>query len=76
MSCDNIRHSESAEIQLRLINKRALYERTHNLPSTSEVATLIVGDLGSVAKERDIVFKGRDGRLQHISELHPCYLAL
>ena len=76
MARDKIRHSESVEIQLRIINKKALDGRTHNLPSAFEVVALIAGDIRSVSKERDIIVEGCDGRLQRISELHPYYLAL
>ena len=76
MSRDNIRHAESIDVHLKLISKRTHDGRTHNIPSASEVAALIVGDIESVAEERDIIVEGCDGRLNRISELHLCYLAL
>ena len=67
---------ESIDIRLKIINKGSQDGRTHKLPSVSKVAALIIGDIGVVAEERDIIIEGRDGRLQHISEIHPCYLVL
>ncbi|XP_057248262.1 uncharacterized protein LOC125493694 [Beta vulgaris subsp. vulgaris] len=49
--------------------------RTYNLPTTSEVAALIVGDIDS-ADKRDIIIETKGGKLQQISELHPSYLAM
>ena len=60
---DNIRHSKSIDIWLKLINKRSQeYGRTHNLLYVFEVAVLIVGDIGVVAKERDIIVEGWNGK--------------
>ena len=75
MARDNIRHADSVDIQLKLIHKCTLDGRTHNLPSASKVATLIVGDIKSIAEAQDIIVEGCDGRLKRISELQPCYLA-
>ncbi|XP_057246767.1 uncharacterized protein LOC125491881 [Beta vulgaris subsp. vulgaris] len=50
-------------------------ELNYNLPTTSEVAALIVGDIDS-ADKRDIIIKTKGGKLQQISELHPSYLAM
>ena len=61
MASDNIRHSKSADIQLKLISMQNLDGRTHNVPSTSKVVALIVENVGTVAEERDIIVEGRDG---------------
>ena len=62
--------------KLRIIYKRDLDGHTYNLPSTSEVAALIVGDLERIIDHRDIVVESHTEGLQRISELHPSYLAL
>ncbi|XP_076909945.1 uncharacterized protein LOC143567393 [Bidens hawaiensis] len=49
--------------------------RTYNLPSSSEVAALIVGDIGNI-EPRDIIVETKTGSLKHISELHPSYVPL
>ncbi|XP_048493664.1 uncharacterized protein LOC125494132 [Beta vulgaris subsp. vulgaris] len=66
-SCQNVR--------LQLIGRRDIDGRTYNLPTTSEVAALIVGDIDT-ADKRDIIIETRNGKLKQISELHPSYLPL
>ncbi|KAL8480867.1 hypothetical protein ACS0TY_027405 [Phlomoides rotata] len=51
---------------MRLIEKRTGDGRTQNLPTASEVAALIPGDMDKNMEKRDI----------RISELHPCYAPL
>ncbi|KAI3812104.1 hypothetical protein L1987_16809 [Smallanthus sonchifolius] len=65
-----------ANLKLRLIAKRQQDGRTYNLPTASEVAALIVGDIDNSFESRDIIVKTKSGNLQRISELHPSYLAL
>ncbi|GKE23106.1 DNA helicase PIF1, ATP-dependent, partial [Tanacetum coccineum] len=50
--------------------------RQYNLPTTSEVAALIVGDIDSTTNDRDIILHMQKGGLKRINELHPSYLAL
>nr|KAJ0191261.1 hypothetical protein LSAT_V11C800441380 [Lactuca sativa] len=64
------------DLKLRLIGRRQTDGRTYNLPTASEVAALIVGDIGDSIDNRDIIVTTQSGRLQHINELHPAYLAL
>ncbi|XP_019195885.1 PREDICTED: uncharacterized protein LOC109189730 [Ipomoea nil] len=66
----------TSEIRMRLIGKRSKDARTYALPTTSEVAALIVGDLDPGMGERDIVVESRSGMLKRISELNPAYLPL
>ncbi|XP_035840374.1 uncharacterized protein LOC110914289 [Helianthus annuus] len=73
---DNFHGPSEANLKLRLIYKRDKDGRTYNLPSTSEVAALIVGDVNESIDHRDIVVETQSGVLQRISELHPSYLAL
>ncbi|XP_042012019.1 uncharacterized protein LOC121760408 [Salvia splendens] len=63
-------------VSLRLLGKRGRDGRTHNLPSVSEVAMLVVGDFDEALGDRDIVVVKKSGQLQRISELHPSYLPL
>ncbi|XP_019160729.1 PREDICTED: uncharacterized protein LOC109157284 [Ipomoea nil] len=65
-----------SEIRMRLIGKRSKDARTYALPTTSEVAALIVGDLYPCMGERDIVVESKSGMLKRISELNPAYLPL
>ncbi|XP_019155261.1 PREDICTED: uncharacterized protein LOC109152142 [Ipomoea nil] len=66
----------SAEIKMRLIGRRATDARTYTLPTASEVAALIVGDLEPTMGERDILVECKTGGLKRISELNPAYLPL
>jgi len=49
--------------------------RVYNLPTVSEVAALIVGDVGD-AEERDIIIQAQGGQLLRIDEFHGSYLPL
>ncbi|XP_015950056.1 uncharacterized protein LOC107474925 [Arachis duranensis] len=63
-------------VKLRLIGKRGKDGRRYNLPSTSEVVALIVGDFDIDQTDRDIIVETRSGRLQRINQLNPAYLGL
>ena len=62
------------DVKLKLISSRAKDGRNYNMPTCSEVAALIVGDIDSSG--RDIIIESKSGQVQRISELHPLYLAL
>lgn len=63
-------------VRLRLIGTRKRDGRRYNLPTTSEVAALIVGDFDATEHKRDIILERQCGEKKRISELHPSYLAL
>ncbi|KAI9091985.1 hypothetical protein K1719_027920 [Acacia pycnantha] len=46
------------------------------MPTTSELAALIVGDFDNSYTKRDIIVKRQCGKLQRIDELHMAYLSL
>lgn len=75
MARDRFSHNNSQNVKLKLIGRRETDGRTYNLPSASEVAALIVGDIGSTS-DRDIIVEKQSGLLQRINELHPSYLAM
>ncbi|XP_072066853.1 uncharacterized protein [Arachis hypogaea] len=66
----------NSTIKLRLLGKRGKDGRRYNLPSTDEVAALIVGDFDIDKTDRDIVVETQSGRLQRINQLNPAYLGL
>ncbi|KAL6521907.1 hypothetical protein OROMI_031784 [Orobanche minor] len=76
MAKDRVLDDRSSNIKLKLIGKRGTDGRTHNLPSVSEVAALIVGDFDRVDGDRDILVETRSGKLDRINELNAAYLAL
>ncbi|XP_019153834.1 PREDICTED: uncharacterized protein LOC109150379 [Ipomoea nil] len=65
-----------SQIRMRLIGKRTKDARTYALPTTSEVAALIVGDIDPYIGQQDIVVECRSGALKRINELNPAYLPL
>ncbi|XP_022032333.1 uncharacterized protein LOC110933417 [Helianthus annuus] len=64
------------DLKLRLKANRSKDGRTYNLPTSSEVAALIVGNIEEALDNRDVVIESKKDGLQRISELHPSYLAL
>ncbi|XP_076908821.1 uncharacterized protein LOC143565856 [Bidens hawaiensis] len=74
MARDCFQSNPNANLKLRLIAKRQQDGRTYNLPTASEVAALIVGDIDNSFEPRDIILKTKECFLQCISELHPSYL--
>ena len=73
---EKLHEENNKNVHLRLLGKRGRDGRTHNLPSVSEVAILIVGDLDEAFGDRDIIVEYKSGRLQRINEIHPFYLPL
>ena len=67
---------DKSEIKMVLLANRQRDGRMYNLPTASEVAALIVGDIDEAFSVRDIVIEKDPGDLQHINELHPAYLPL
>lgn len=61
-------------LKLRLISERITDGRIYNQPNVSEVAALIVGDVGTASK-RDIIIQTQCGKLQRIDEFHASYLS-
>ncbi|KAK9049762.1 hypothetical protein SSX86_031269, partial [Deinandra increscens subsp. villosa] len=73
---DSLSKNPDSNLNLRLISSRKNDGRTYNLPTASEVAVLIVGDVCDLIDHRDIIVTTKSGSLQRISELHPSYLPL
>ncbi|KAK9053689.1 hypothetical protein SSX86_024763 [Deinandra increscens subsp. villosa] len=76
MARDHLAQNPNCNVKLRIISNRNKDAQTYNLPTTSEVAALIVGDVSNLLDHRDIVVTSKSGSLQRISELHPSYLPL
>ncbi|XP_076883266.1 uncharacterized protein LOC143531982 [Bidens hawaiensis] len=73
---DCFQQNPNLDLKLRIIGTRKGDARTYNLPTTSEVAALIVGDIGDAVDKRDIIVTTQSGSLKRISELHPSYVPL
>jgi hypothetical protein len=48
----------------------------YNLPSTDDLAMLVVGDFSLDNFKRDIIIETRNEELKRTSSLHPAYMAL
>lgn len=74
---DRFNEEESSEeLSLVLINTRLKDGRVYNLPTSKEVAALVVGDAHENIDKRDIILEKNNGKLKRISELHPSYIPL
>lgn len=71
-----IHNKNIVDFKLRLIGGRQHDGRTYNLPTASEVAVLVVGDLDEHYNGRNIIVHSRNSDPQRISELHSSYLPL
>lgn len=72
----HIDSNSGVDFKLRLIGKQNGDARTYNLPTVSEVAALIVGDIDPTMGSRDILVETNSGGLKRINELNPAYLPL
>ncbi|CAG7878574.1 unnamed protein product [Brassica rapa] len=70
-------HYESvgSEFTIRLVQDKGK-GKEYDLPTTSEVAGLIVGDITSTIGQRDIVVQFQSDTLQQIRDDHPLYMSL
>ncbi|CAH1414810.1 unnamed protein product [Lactuca virosa] len=73
---NSLHENPGSNLKLRLIGKREQDGRIYNLPTSSEVVALIVGDICDLIEKRDIIVETSSGLLKCISELHLSYLAL
>jgi len=73
---DKLMENNHPTVKLRILGKRNRDGRTYNMPTTSEVAALIVGDFDSSDFDRDIVVEERTGFLKRISIVEPSYFPL
>ncbi|XP_075665209.1 uncharacterized protein LOC142634842 [Castanea sativa] len=76
MSRDRFFDTDVHHLRLRLIGSRTTDGREYNVPTCSEIATIIIGDIGAENAHRDIIVELKEGGLQRINVLHPSYMAL
>ncbi|XP_076916735.1 uncharacterized protein LOC143576556 [Bidens hawaiensis] len=74
MARDSFQENPHNDLKLRLIANRQKDGRTYNLPTTSEVTALIVGDISDSLQPRDVLVTTMGGKIILISELHPLYV--
>ncbi|CAA0824995.1 Unknown protein, partial [Striga hermonthica] len=76
MARERIQQHDQSDVKIRLIGMSYSDGRCYNLPTSSEVAALVVGNFDQAMGERDILVETKSGRLQRINELNASYLAL
>ena len=76
MARDRYKEHPERKFRLRLLSNRTTDGRQYNLPTTSEVAGLIVGDVMEENFQRDIIVEHRKNGLQRIYDLHPSFMSM
>ena len=75
MAKDKLQSAALLDLKLKLFSQRQTDGRLYNLPTTAEVAALIVGEEHTTDK-RDIIIEKQFGLLNRVHELHHAYLFL
>ena len=68
--------STADKVVLRLTVNHNQDRRRYNLPTSSEIAAVIPGDVSQASASRDIVLHRRDGSLRRVNEGSPMYESL
>ena len=76
MARDRYREQPKTEFCLRLLVERINDGRQNNIPTASEVAELIIGDLTDANFQRDVIVEHRKNGLQRITDLHPSFMSM
>lgn len=73
---DRLAENGDEEFIVRIIGAKEGDPVQYNLPTTDQLAMLVVGDFSLDTYQRDIIVQARSGQLRHISSLHPAFMAL
>nr|GEX68627.1 uncharacterized protein [Tanacetum cinerariifolium] len=73
---DQYNEDSEQNIRIKLVAKRGRDGQTYNLPTSNEVASLIVGDFDTCIEQRDIVIEKHREGLNRINIFHPLCLPL
>jgi hypothetical protein len=76
MARDRLANNESEDFIIRVIGAKKGDNVQYNLPTTDQLAMLIVGDFSLDTFKRDIIIETQSKELKRISSLHPAYMAL
>jgi hypothetical protein len=76
MAKEILKENEFTNISIRIVAPGESDGPQFNLPSTDELACLVLGELTLETPSRDIIIRHRSDTLQRISSLHPAYMAL
>ncbi|XP_077223478.1 uncharacterized protein LOC143857091 [Tasmannia lanceolata] len=76
MARNCFKESGMHKVRIRLIGNRESTSRQYNMPTATEVAALIVGDLNDTNVESDVIIEHKRDGLKRISDLHPSFMAI
>ncbi|XP_062074098.1 uncharacterized protein LOC133778245 [Humulus lupulus] len=76
MARDRFKAQPESTFRLCLLSSRTTYGRQYNMPTSSEVAGLIVGDFTEANFERDVIVEHRTKGIQRITDLHPSFMSM
>ncbi|XP_066361401.1 uncharacterized protein [Miscanthus floridulus] len=76
MARDRLQDGQPEDFIVRIIGAKEGDPVQYSLPTTDQLAMLVVGDFSLDTFQRDIVIQTHSGELQQISSLHPAYMAL
>ncbi|XP_070048226.1 uncharacterized protein [Nicotiana tomentosiformis] len=76
MARDRYKQHPESVFRLRLLSDRTRDGRQYNIPTASEVAGLIIGDLTDENFQRDVIVEHRKNGLQRITDLHPSFMSM
>ncbi|XP_066360990.1 uncharacterized protein [Miscanthus floridulus] len=76
MARDRLADNEAKDFVIRIIGPKNGDPPQYSLPTTDQLAMLVVGDFSCEEFERDIIVQKQTGDLDQISALHPAFMAL
>ena len=76
MARDRLQDGQTEDFVVGIIGTKEGDPVHYSLPTTDQLAMLVVGDFSLDTFQRDIVIQIHSGELQQISSLHPSYMAL
>ncbi|XP_075088445.1 uncharacterized protein LOC107780595 [Nicotiana tabacum] len=76
MVMDRYREHPESVFRLWLLSDRTRDGHQYNIPTASEVAGLIVGDLTKENFKRDVIVEHQKKGLQRITDLHPSFMSM
>ncbi|ONM58870.1 Retrotransposon-like protein [Zea mays] len=76
MTRDQLADHNNEDFIIRIVGAKEGDPVQYNLPTTDELAMLVVGDFSLDTYKRDIIIETHNRELKRISSLHPAYMPL
>ncbi|AQK99644.1 Retrotransposon-like protein [Zea mays] len=76
LASERLNEHTNEEFIIRIIGAREGDPVQYNMPTTDDLAMLVIGDFSLDTFKRDIIIETRNSELRRISSLHPAYMAL